>query len=153
MIRRLSWVAAGVVVVVVALVAFVGLFMLRQPGPLEGTTTTLHREPVAAVGDALESPRPNDPHPDWVGYLPTTTWTVPANSTIQVQIDQEDGASGLRNPFWGKVFGTEGGNMHVTFFDDKGNPQEGDMTSIDSAQAALKSAIPDLALFVPLLST
>src|ERR1700737_3708189 len=167
MIRRLSWVAAGVVVVVVALVAFVGLFMLRQPGPLEGTTTTLHLETVAAVGQALEWPRPNDPHPDWVGYLPTTTWTVPANSTIQVTIDQEDGATeigaggqglewprpndphpdwvgylptttwtvpanstiqvtidqedgatGLRNPFWGKVFGTEGGNMHVTFFDD-----------------------------------
>src|SRR6202171_3533271 len=103
MIRRVSWVAAAVVAVVVALVAFVGLFMLRQPGQLEGTTTKLHLETVAAIGQALEWPRPNDPHPDWVGYLPTTTWHVPANSTIEVQIDQEDGASGLRNPFWGKV--------------------------------------------------
>jgi uncharacterized protein YaiE (UPF0345 family) len=126
--------------------------MLRQPGALEGTTTKLHLETVAAVGQALEWPRPNDPHADWVGYLPTTTWIVPANSTIQVQIDQEDGASGLRNPFWGKVFGTEGGNMHVTFFDDKGNPQESDMTSIDPTQAAHTFAIPDLGVFVPLLA-
>src|SRR6202162_4843655 len=151
MIRRLSFVAAGVVVAVIAIVAFVGLFMLRQPGRLEGTSTTIHLETVAAVGQALEWPRPNDPHPDWVGYLPTTTWKVPANSTIQVQIDQEDGASGLRNPFWGKVFGTEGGNMAVTYYDEKGKAQEGDRTSIDPTQAAHTFAIPDLGVFVPLL--
>src|SRR5438105_14505513 len=144
MIRRLSFTAAGVVVVVVLAVAIAGPFMLRTPGPREATTTKLHLDTVAAVGQANAWPRPNDPHPDWVGYLPTTTWKVPANSTIQVQIDQEDGASGLRNPFWGKVFGTEGGNMHVTYFDDKGNPQEGDMTSIDPTQAAHTFAIPDL---------
>ena len=77
-----------IAIVVFAIVAFVGLFMLRQPGPLQGTTTKLHLETVAAIGQALEWPRPNDPHPDWVGYLPTTTWHVPANSTIEVQIDQ-----------------------------------------------------------------
>ena len=88
MIRRLSFTAAGVVAVVLAIVAFVGLFMLRQPGPLEGTTTKIHIEPVGAVGSALEWPRPNDPHPDGVGYLPTTTVHVPANSTIEMQIDQ-----------------------------------------------------------------
>jgi uncharacterized protein YaiE (UPF0345 family) len=151
MLRRVSFVAAGVVIVIVALVAFVGLFMLPKPGPLEGTTTKLHLETVGAVGMALEWPRPNDPHADWVGYLPTTTWRVPANSTIQVQIDQEDTPTGLRNPFWGKVFGTEGGTMHVTFFDDKGNPQESDMTSIDPTQAAHTFAIPELGVFVPLL--
>jgi uncharacterized protein YaiE (UPF0345 family) len=151
MLRRVSFVAAGVVIVIVALVAFVGLFMLPKPGPLEGTTTKLHLETVGAVGIALEWPRPNDPHADWVGYLPTTTWRVPANSTIQVQIDQEDTPTGLRNPFWGKVFGTEGGTMHVTFFDDKGNPQESDMTSIDPTQAAHTFAIPELGVFVPLL--
>ena len=151
MLRRVSFVAAGVVIVVAAFVAFVGLFMLPRPGPLEGTTTKLHLETVGAVGMALEWPRPNDPHPDWVSYLPTTTWRVPANSTIQVQIDQEDTPTGLRNPFWGKVFGTEGGSMHVTFFDDKGNPQESDMTSIDPIQAAHTFAIPELGIFVPLL--
>ena len=151
MVRRLSFVAAGVVIVVIALVAFVGLFMLRQPGPLEGTSTKIHLETVAAVGQALEWPRPDDPHPDWVGYLPTTTWKVPANSTIEVQIDQEDGASGLRNPFWGKAFGTEGGTIHMQYFDDKGSPLEGDVSSIDPTQAAHTFAIPDLGVFVPLL--
>jgi hypothetical protein len=151
MIRRLSFTAAGVVVVIILVVAFVGLFMLRRPGTLEGTPTTIHLETVAAVASANEWPRPNDPHPDWVGYLPTTVLRVPANSTINMQIDQEDGATGLRNPFWGKVFGTVGGNMHVTYFDDKGNPQEGDMTTIDPTQAAHTFAIPDLGVFVPLL--
>jgi uncharacterized protein YaiE (UPF0345 family) len=125
--------------------------MFQKPGTLEGKRTNIHLETVAAVGTALEWPRPNDPHPDWVGYLPTTILRVPANSVINMQIDQEDGASGLRNPFWGKVFGTEGGNMHVKSFDDKGNPQEGDMTTIDPTQAAHTFAIPDLGVFVPLL--
>jgi hypothetical protein len=151
MIRRLSFTAASVVVVIILVVVFVGQFMLRRPGALEGQPTSIHLETVAAVGAANEWPRPNDPHPDWVGYLPTTALRVPANSTINMQIDQEDGATGLRNPFWGKVFGTVGGNMHMTYFDDKGNPQEGDMTSIDPTQAAHTFAIPDLGVFVPLL--
>ena len=151
MIRRLSFTAAGVVVVIILVVAFVGLFMLRKPGQLAGPPTTIHLETVGAVGTANEWPRPNDSHPDWVGYLPTTILRVPANATINVQIDQEDSATGLRNPFWGKVFGTEGGTMHMTYFDDKGNPQEGDMTSIDPTLAAHTFAIPDLGVFVPLL--
>ena len=100
MVRRLLFVGAGVVVVIIAMVALVGNFMLRQPGPLgQGTTTNVHLETVAAVSDAVEWPRPDDPHPDWVAYLPTTILRVPANSTINVQIDQEDGATGLRNAF------------------------------------------------------
>jgi hypothetical protein len=151
MVRRLGFTAAGVVIVILLVVAFVGQFMLRRPGTLEGQPTSIHLETVAAVAGANEWPRPNDPHPDWVGYLPTTILRVPANATINVQIDQEDGATGLRNPFWGKVFGTEGGNMHVKYFDSQGNPQEGDMTSIDPTQAAHTFAIPDLGVFVPLL--
>jgi hypothetical protein len=150
MLVRLAFVGTAVLVAVALVVAFVGLFMLQKPGTLEGKRTSIHLETVAAVGTALEWPRPNDPHPDWVGYLPTTILRVPANSVINMQIDQEDGATGLRNPFWGKVFGTEGGNMHVKSFDDKGNPQEGDMTTIDPTQAAHTFAIPDLGVFVPL---
>jgi hypothetical protein len=150
MLVRLAFVGTAVLVAAALVVAFVGLFMFQKPGTLEGKRTSIHLETVAAVGTALEWPRPNDPHPDWVGYLPTTILRVPANSVINMQIDQEDGASGLRNPFWGKVFGTEGGNMHVKSFDDKGNPQEGDMTTIDPTQAAHTFAIPDLGVFVPL---
>jgi hypothetical protein len=152
MLPRLALVATAVLVAVALVVAFVGLFMLQKPSTLEGSRTNIHLETVAAVSAAQEFPRPNDPHPDWVSYLPTTILRAPANSVINMQIDQEDGASGLRNPFWGKVFGTEGGNMHVKFFDDKGNPQEEDMTTIDPTQAAHTFAIPDLGVFVPLLA-
>jgi hypothetical protein len=152
MLGKLVIVAGSVAVLIAGVVAFVGLFMLQRPGVLESQSTTIHLETVAAVGSANEWPRPGDPHPDWVGYLPTTVLRAPANSTVNMQIDQEDGASGLRNPFWGKVFGTDGGTMHVTFFDDKGNPQQGDMTTIDPTQAAHSFAIPDLGVFVPLLA-
>ncbi|HYM51297.1 MAG TPA: hypothetical protein VET65_12100 [Candidatus Limnocylindrales bacterium] len=148
---RLAWVTGGVIVIVIAIVAFFGYFALQRPGPLKGPATDIHLEVVAAVGSALEWPRPNDPHPDWVGYLPTTVLRVPANSTINMTIDQEDSATGLRNPFWARVQGTTTGSMHVKYFDDKGNPQEGDMTSIDPTQAAHTFAIPDLGVFVPLL--
>jgi hypothetical protein len=151
MVGRLSIVAGVVIATVIAIVAFVGFFMLQQPGPLQGRSADIHLETVAAISDALDWPRPNEPHPDWVAYLPTTILKVPANATINMTIDQEDGASGLRNPFWGKVQGTDGGKVHVTYFDDKGNPQEGDMTSIDPTTAAHTFAIPDLGVFVPLL--
>jgi uncharacterized protein YaiE (UPF0345 family) len=152
MVGRVLFVAASAVAVILIMVAVVGLFMLQRPGPLgDQPTTNIHLETVAQVNQAVEWPRPNDPHPDWVGYLPTTILRVPANSTIHMQIDQEDGASGLRNPFWGKVFGTVGGKMHVKYFDDKGSPQEGDMTSINPDDASHTFAIPDLGVFVPLL--
>jgi uncharacterized protein YaiE (UPF0345 family) len=148
---RLAWVGGGVVVIVALVVTFFGLFALQRPGTLQGSSTSVHLETVAAVSSALEWPRPNDPHPDWVGYLPTTVIRVPANATINMTIDQEDGATGLRNPFWSQVQGTDGNTMHVRAFDDKGNPTEADMTSIDPTQAAHTFAIPDLGVFVPLL--
>jgi len=150
MAGRLAYVATAVLVTVALVVAFLGLFMFQKPGTLQGNSASVHLEVVAAVGGALEWPRPNDPHPDWVGYLPTTIIHVPANSVVNMQIDQEDGASGMRNPFWGKVFGTEGGNMHVKSFDDKGNPVEADTATIDPTMAAHTFAIPDLGVFVPL---
>jgi uncharacterized protein YaiE (UPF0345 family) len=150
MVGRLLIVAGAVVATVIGIVAFVGFFMLQRPGTLEGRSANVHLETVAAISDVVEWSRP-DPHPDWVAYLPTTIIKVPANATIHMTIDQEDGASGLRNPFWGQVQGTEGGKIHVTYFDDKGNPQEGDMTSIDPTTAAHTFAIPDLGVFVPLL--
>ncbi len=83
--------------------------------------------------------------------MPTTTYDVPANSLVTVTIDQEDTPSGLRNPYWAKARGIEGGTFHMKYFDDKGNAQEGDFSSIDDpANAAHTFAIPDLGVFVPL---
>ena len=144
--------------VLAALVAgFVIGFALQFPEPLAATPATagpgfsIQLETVAAVGLALENPRPDDPHPNWVGYLPTTTLKVPANSLITITIHQEDGASGLRNPYWATARGIEGGTFHMTYFDDQGNPQEGDFSAITNpANAAHTFAIPDLGVFVPL---
>ena len=120
-----------------------------QPGVQE---TVIHLETVGAVGAAIENPRPDDPHPTWVGFLPTTNFTVPANSVVTIVIDQEDTPSGLRNPFWAKARGIIGGTFHMQYFDDQGNPQEGDFSKIDDASTAAHSfAIPDLGVFVPLL--
>jgi uncharacterized protein YaiE (UPF0345 family) len=142
---------------------FIGDFVVRGPESLtaspatvaQGTTPAqnpfIHLEVVASVDSAITFPRPDDPHPTWVSYLPTTILKVPANSTITMQIDQEDTPSGLRNPYWGTAQGIVGGTFHMTYFDDKGNPQEGDFSAIDDpANAAHTFAIPDLGVFVPL---
>jgi hypothetical protein len=118
------------------------------PGEQE---TVIHLETVGAVGTALENPRPDDPHPTWVGYLPTTTFKVPANSIVTMVIDQEDTPSGLRNPFWAKARGIIG-PFHMTYFDQNGNPQEGDFTKLDDASTPAHTfAIPDLVVSVPLM--
>jgi hypothetical protein len=142
-----------------ALVAgFVVSFVLRFPVAISGTAATsydgvsIHLETVAAVSEAIAFPRPDDPHPDWVSYLPTTTLKVPANSVVTVVIDQEDGASGLRNPYWAKAQGIVGGTFHMDYFDAQGNPQSGDFTKLDDASTLGHSfGIPDLGVFVPLL--
>ena len=115
-----------------------------------GNGVTIHLETVAAVQDAIAFPRPEDPHPDWVSYLPTTIFKVPANSVVTISIDQEDGASGLRNPYWGTAQGIIGGKFHMSYFDDAGAPQVGDFSSIDGSTLGHSFAIPDLGVFVPL---
>jgi hypothetical protein len=160
-----------ILVVVVAIlaalvVAFIGRFVETFPYTMTSQVashprvaiagsgeqeTVIHVEVVGAVGAAIENPRPNDPHPTWVGYLPTTTYKVPANSVVTMVIDQEDTPSGLRNPFWAKAQGIIGGTFHMSYFDDQGNPQQGDFTKLDDpANAAHTFSIPDLGVFVPL---
>jgi uncharacterized protein YaiE (UPF0345 family) len=142
-----------------ALVAvFVGGFALQGPKTVSavanpgGLGVSIHLETVAAISDAIAFPRPDDPHPDWVSYLPTTILNVPANSVVTLTIDQEDGASGLRNPFWSKASGIVGGKFHMTYYDDNGAPQVGDFSALDDAATLAHSfAIPDLGVFVPLL--
>jgi hypothetical protein len=107
---------------------------------------------VADIADAITFKRPDDPHQDWVSYLPTTMFHVPANSLVTITIDQEDGASGLRNPYWAEARGIVGDKFHMKYFDDSGAPQEGDFTKLDDPTSLGHSfGIPDLGVFVPLL--
>lgn len=140
------------------LTVFVGGFVLQGPKTVSavanpgGLGVSIHLETVAAISDAIAFPRPDDPHLDWVSYLPTTILNVPANSVVTMTIDQEDGASGLRNPFWSKARGIVGGKFHMTYYDDSGAPQVGDFSALDDAATLAHSfAIPDLGVFVPLL--
>jgi hypothetical protein len=155
---RLAVVLLATAALIALVVAFLVTFALRFPQTISGTPATaydgvtIHLETVAAVSDAIAFPRPGDPHPDWVSYLPTTILKVPANSTVTIVIDQEDGASGLRNPYWTKAQGIVGGQFHMDYFDDQGNPQSGDFTKLDDPSTLGHSfAIPDLGVFVPLL--
>lgn len=140
------------------LTAFIVGFVLQRPPTLAaapnpgGLGVSIHLETVAAVSSAIAFPRPDDPHPDWVSYLPTTILKVPANSVVTLTIDQEDGASGLRNPFWAQARGIVGGKFHMSYFDDQGAPQVGDFSALpDAASLGHSFAIPDLGVFVPLL--
>ena len=164
---RLIVLVLAVGLLAAAVTVFITGFVAQAPSPITSETashprvavganagekeTVIHLETVGAVSQAIEYPRPNDPHPDWVGYLPTTTFKVPANSIVTIVIDQEDSASGLRNPFWAKAQGIIG-PFHMKYFDDQGNPQEGDFTKLDDASTPAHTfAIPDLGVFVPLL--
>jgi hypothetical protein len=152
---RLALVASGVLLTVAAVAAFTVFYALKMPTSLtaqpEAAGPTIHLETTAAVGSALDYPRPADAHPDWVGYLPTTILRVPANSVVTMIIDQDDGASGLRNEYWAKAQGVVGGAFHMSYFDDQGTPAEGDFMTIDPTAAAHTFAIPDLGVSVPLL--
>jgi hypothetical protein len=149
-------VVLGLAALLALLTGFLVTFVFHFPTTLTAQPTTvgngvsIHLETVAAVQDAIAFPRPNDPHPDWVSYLPTTIFKVPANSVVTISIDQEDGASGLRNPYWSKAQGIIGGSFHMSYFDDNGAPQAGDFSVIDPTTLAHSFGIPDLGVFVPL---
>jgi uncharacterized protein YaiE (UPF0345 family) len=160
---RLVVLVAGVAILAALITLFIEGFVIRGPESLAASGATvaqgstpaqnpfIHLEVVASVDSALTFPRPDDPHPTWVSYLPTTVLKVPANSTITMQIDQEDTPSGLRNPYWAQAQGIVGGTFHMTYFDNQGNPQQGDFSALDDpANAAHTFAIPDLGVFVPL---
>ncbi len=153
---RLAIVVLGLAALLALLTGFLVTFVFHFPTTLTAQPTTvgngvsIHLETVAAVQDAIAFPRPNDPHPDWVSYLPTTIFKVPANSVVTISIDQEDGASGLRNPYWSKAQGIIGGSFHMSYFDDNGAPQAGDFSVIDPTTLAHSFGIPDLGVFVPL---
>lgn len=153
---RLAIVVLALAVILALLTGFLVSFVFHFPPTLTaqptsvGNGVSIHLETVAAVQDAIAFPRPEDPHPDWVSYLPTTVFKVPANSVVTISIDQEDGASGLRNPYWAKAQGIIGGSFHMSYFDDNGAPQVGDFNAIDPTTLAHSFAIPDLGVFVPL---
>jgi len=102
----------------------------------------LEIQTVAAIGPQLSQ------NPDWVSYLirntnnqwkRETVWNVPANATVHVTIFNFDGASGLRNPY----FGRPQGMVANTIFVD-GKPTH----AVDPNDASHTFAIPQLGLIL-----
>jgi hypothetical protein len=141
----------AVVVAAVAVVVLIGVyvgFLMRSPEKVaaEGRTgrpVELTLQTVGALG-------PRYDHPDWVSYLVqddegewvhSTHLKVPANSLVRVTIHQYDSATGLRNPFFARPQGVEGGVMHLD-----GRPVD----VIDPDLTSHTFAIPQLGVFVPL---
>ena len=52
------------------------------------------------------------PHPDWVTYS-NDNFVVPANTTVNVTIDQYDSGGSLNNAFFDQVMGTVGGTATI----------------------------------------
>jgi len=52
------------------------------------------------------------PHPDWVSYS-NDNLVVPANTTVNVTIDQYDSGGSLNNSFFDQVMGTVGGTATI----------------------------------------
>ncbi len=102
----------------------------------------LEIETVAAIGPK------QSPNPDWVSYLihtadgqwkRETVWDLPADATVHVTWFNFDGASGLRNPYYGRPQGVDGNRVTV---DGKA------VTAIDPNDASHTFAVPALGLIV-----
>ena len=136
----LAFLAAGVLVG-----AFATNYLHTSPGPIAAQTSNENNGtgPIVDLNLTTVATVNTGDHPNWVGYLPTTFFKVPPNATLRITINQQDGASGLRNPYYSLVRGTIGGTMTV-------NGKT--MTSINPDDAAHSFAVPDLGVNVPLLA-
>ena len=101
----------------------------------------LEFQTVAAVGTKISR------NPDWVSYVIKTTsgwkretvWDLPANATVHVTWLNFDGASGLRNPFYGRPEGMVGNQVMID-----GKPAR----TIDPNDASHTFAVPALGIIV-----
>jgi hypothetical protein len=97
---------------------------------------------VAAVGPQLSR------NPEWVSYLirdssgtwkRETVWNLPADATVNVTIYNFDGATGLRNPYFGRVQGVDGNRILVD-----GKPT----TAVDPNEASHTFAVQQLGIIL-----
>jgi hypothetical protein len=106
-----------------------------------GPVVNLEFQTVAAIGPKLSQ------NPDWVSYVIKTTsgwkretvWDLPANATVHVTWFNFDGASGLRNPFYGRPQGIDGNQILLD-----GKPAN----YIDPNDASHTFAVPALGIIV-----
>ena len=136
----LAFLVAGVLAGV-----FVSTYVHSSPGAIVAASSSDNNggSPIVDINLTTVAQVGSGDHPNWVGYLPTTFFKVPPNSTVRMTINQQDGASGMRNPYYSLVRGTVGDSMTV-------NGKT--MQTIDPTTAAHSFAVPDLGVSVPLLA-
>ena len=106
----LAFLAAGVL-----LGAFATTYIHSSPSAITAQASSDNNggSPIVDINLTTVAQVGSGDHPNWVGYLPTTFFKVPPNSTVRMTINQQDGASGLRNPYYSLVRGTVGDSMTV----------------------------------------
>ncbi len=161
---RAALLALGVAIAGALIGVFITRFLTVTPPVITATTTSqsIDGRPVVDITLTTVGAVGSGDHPNWVAYLnsdgnPDTFMHVPAGAVVHMTIDQQDGASGLRNEFFGLVRGTLNASMDVQCapstakqfgkkFCGTGEP------AIDPADAAHTFTIPDIGVSVPLLA-
>jgi hypothetical protein len=153
------------VLVVVGIGIFVAVYYVGSKGQLTNVAYTASNGQVNVV--LQEDPQNNSSSkPDWVSYfvqdpkthhfIHTTLFSIPARVKVNVTIYGYDGCTPLRNNFWSRVQGTDGGTINVQQF-NKGRPlgPARNVSVINSwahCSVGHTFAIPSLGLFVPVAS-
>jgi hypothetical protein len=147
---KLVWVGLGTVVLGVAIGFYIAVYLRGSPPTISYLPAAAAGSPQTHVTLQTVASVGHPPHPDWVSYFardPQGKWVhgtllkVPAHSLIHVTVYNFDGASGLRNPFFGQPTGIVGGTMTVN-----GKP----FRALNPDDASHTFAIPDFGVSVPL---
>jgi hypothetical protein len=146
--KRILGITVVAAIVCVAIGLYIGLYLVNVPGSVAATQTSSGTHLYLATVPAAET---SDPHPTWVSYYAVdansanwqhkTTYVLPANTVVTVTIFNYDGASALRNNWFGQATGTVGG---VITLDGKTTQ------AIDPDDASHVFSIPQIGLAVPL---
>jgi hypothetical protein len=135
-------------IVCIAIGLYIVLYLMNVPGSVAATQTATGAQLYLATVPAAEL---TDSHPTWVSYYAVdansqhwqhkTTFVLPANTLVHVTIFNYDGASALRNNWFGQAIGTVGGVMTLNGTTVRG---------IVPDNASHVFSIPQIGLAVPL---
>ncbi len=144
--RRLVGIGVTTGLAVVLVVLYMVLFLTAAPPAISAVvqngTAHLTLQTFPTYG--------HSPQPDWVSYevqdasghwQHSTIFKLPAHTTVNVTLYQNDTATGLRNPFLAQVRGTIGGTATLN-----GKP----FSVLNADDASHTFTVPDLGVSVPL---
>jgi len=152
--------------IVVGLGVFVAVYYIGAQGSLP---TVHYTASAGQVNVVLQEDAQNDSasKPDWVsyfvqdpvtkGWVHTTSFSVPANTKVNMTIYGYDGCTPLRNNYFSQVLGTIGNTVTVSQFDQHGKEYVSDQTTSvingwSDCNVGHTFAIPGLNLYVPVAS-